>query len=86
LAKSYVLKGTENEYLLVIRLEDEEMVHKIIESLIVSKDVKIKHLAEELKKSWYSDDNRRDSGKVRPKNKGKSSNSNVGRRRKTENT
>ena len=85
-SKSYVLKGTENEYLLVVRAEDEKEVLKIIDYLSSSRTSFIKELASELEKSLNDDGNRRNSGKAGSKNKSKSSVSNKGKRRKTENT
>lgn len=83
MSKSYILKGTENEYLLVIRAEDEKAIYKIIDYLSSSRIVEIKEVAAELEKSLNDDGNRRDSGKTRPKNKSKSTTSNNSRRRKT---
>ena len=82
MAQSYILKGTENEYLLVIRAEDEKAIYNIIDLLVTSRNEQIKLLALELEKSLH--DNGRDSGKTKPKNKGKSSAGNNNKRRKTE--
>jgi hypothetical protein len=84
MAHSYVLKGTENEFLLVIRAEDEKAIYSIIDLLTTSRNEQIKELALELEKSLY--DNGRDSSKTRTKNKGKSTVSNNDNRRKTKNT
>ena len=81
MAKSYILKGTENEYLLVIRAEDEKAIYNIIDLLSTSRNEDIKEVAIELEKSI--NDNGRDSGKTRSKNKGKSTVSNNDKRRKT---
>ncbi len=81
MAKSYILKGTENEYLLVIRAEDEKTIYSIIDLLATSRNEDIKRSAIELEKSV--NDNGRDSGKTGSKNKGKSTASNNDKRRKT---
>jgi hypothetical protein len=84
MAKSYILKGTENEYLLVIRAEDEKAIYHIIDLLATSRNEEIKEVAIELEKSLH--DNGRNSSKVGPKNKIKSTTSNNNKRRKTKNT
>jgi hypothetical protein len=83
MAQAYILKGTENEYLVVIKTKDEKIIRKMIDELSSSKAVLIKELATELEKSLNNDDNRRDTGKARSKNKGKSTVSDENRRRKT---
>jgi hypothetical protein len=80
MADSYVLKGTENEYLLVIRAEDEKAIYLVIDALLASRNEQIKEVAIELEKSLY--DNRRDSSKTRSKNKSKTAASNDSKRRK----
>ena len=84
MGNSYILKGTENEYLLVIRAEDEKAVYNIVDFLATSRNDNIKNVAIELEKSMH--DNGRDSSKTRSKNKGKSTASDNGRRRKTKDT
>ena len=79
--KSYVLKGTQGEYLLVIKTEDEKVVHKIIDILSSSRTAFIKDLAADLEKSLH--DSGRDISKAGPKNKSKGPVSNKGGRRKT---
>jgi len=81
MAQSYILKGTENEFLLVIRAEDEKAIYNIIDLLVTSRNEQIKELAIELEKSLH--DNGRDSSKARPKNKSKTTTSNNSKRRKT---
>lgn len=81
MAHSYVLKGTENEYLLVIRAEDEKTVYKIIDFLATNRNDQVKELAIELEKSM--NDNGRNSSKAGPQNKSKGATSNKGRSRKT---
>ena len=83
MAQSYILKGTENEFLLVIRAEDEKAIYNIIDLLVTSRNEQIKELALELEKSLH--DNGRDFSKTRSKNKGKSTTSNNDKRRKTKN-
>ena len=80
MADSYVLKGTENEYLLVIRAEDEKAIYLVIDALLASRNEQIKEVAIELEKSLC--DNRRDSSKTRSKNKSKTAASNDSKRRK----
>jgi hypothetical protein len=84
MAQSYVLKGTENEYLLVIRAEDERAIYNIIDFLATSRNEQIKELAIDLEKSM--NDSGRDSSKTGPKNKSKSAVSNKDRRRKAKDT
>ena len=81
---SYVLKGTENEYLLVIRADDERAIYNIIDFLATSRNEQIKEVAIELEKSM--NDNGRDSSKAGPKIKSKSTTGNKCRSRKTKNT
>lgn len=81
MTQSYILKGTEGEYLLVIRAEDEKAIYNIIDFLSTSKSRQVIELAHELEKSM--NDNGRDSSKARPQDTGKSPNSNKGKRRKT---
>ena len=80
MADSYVLKGTENEYLLVIRTEDEKAIYFVIDALSASRNEQIKEVAVELEKSLH--DNGRDSSKIRSKNKSKTAVSNDSKRRK----
>ena len=84
MAQSYILKGTENEFLLVVRAEDEKTIYNIIDLLLTSRNEKIKELALELEKSLH--DNGRDSSKAGSKNKSKSTTSNNNKRRKTKDT
>lgn len=84
MAQSYILKGTENESLLVVRAEDEKTIYNIIDLLLTSRNEKIKELALELEKSLH--DNGRDSSKAGSKNKSKSTTSNNNKRRKTKDT
>jgi hypothetical protein len=84
MVNSYILKGTENEYLLVIRAEDEKAIYSIIDFLATSRNKQIKELAVNLEKSM--NDNGRDSSKAGPKNKIKSTASNNNKRRKTKDT
>jgi hypothetical protein len=81
MAQSYILKGTENEYLLVIRADDEKLVYDIIDTLLSTKRKDVQEIAVELEKSLH--DNGRDSSKAGPKNKSKGSTGNNNKRRKT---
>ena len=81
MAQSYILKGTENEYLLVIRAEDEKAIYNIIDFLATSRNEQVKELAIELEKSMH--DNGRDSSKAGSKNKSKAATSNNSKRKKT---
>ena len=81
MSQAYILKGTQEEYLLVIRTEDEKAVYKIIDFLATSKNEQVRQLAIELEKSM--NDNGRDSSKAGPKDKSKSTVSNKNQRRKT---
>jgi len=84
MADSYVLKGTENEYLLVIRAEDEKAIYLVIDALSASRNEQIKEVAVELEKSLH--DNGRDSSKAGSKNKSKITTSNNSKRRKAKDT
>ena len=84
MADSYVLKGTENEYLLVIRAEDEKAIYQIVDALSASRNEQIKEVAIELEKSLH--DNGRDSSKAGSKNKSKTTTSNDSKRRKAKDT
>jgi hypothetical protein len=84
MAQSYILKGTENEFLLVIRADDEKAIYNIIDLLATSRNEDIKEVAAELEKSLH--DNGRDSGKAGSKNKSKTATSNNSKRRKTKDT
>ena len=86
MSKAYVLRGTENEYLLVVKLEDEKSVLKIIEFLSSSRTEFIKELASELGKSLNDNDSGRDTSKTRSKNKSKSPTGNNRGRRKAKDT
>ena len=81
MSQAYILKGTENEYLLVVKSEDQKLIYDIIDVLAASKKKDIKDLATELEKSLH--DSGRDTSETRSKNKSKSSVSNQNRRRKT---
>ena len=84
MGKSYILEGTEDEYLVVIRLEDKKSIYNIIDFLYSSKNKEIQEIAVELEKSLH--DNGRDTSKARSKNKSKSTNSNNSKRRKAKDT
>ena len=84
MADSYVLKVTENEYLLVIRAEDAKAIYLVIDALSASRNEQIKEVAIELEKSLH--DNGRDSSKAGSKNKSKTATSNDSKRRKAKNT
>ena len=84
MAQSYILKGTENEFLLVVRAGDEKAIYKIIDLLATSRNEDIKVVAAELEKSLH--DNGRDSSKARSKNKSKNTTSNNSKHRKTKDT
>lgn len=81
MSKAYVLEGTENEYLLVMRVEDKSLIYAIIDRLATGRNKEIQELAFQLEKSLH--DNGRDPSKAGPKNKSKSPASNNNKRRKT---
>jgi hypothetical protein len=83
MSKAYILEGTENEYLLVVKTEDEKVIRSIIAALEANKSAVLKDLAYELEKSLHDDVSRRNSGKTRPKDKSKSTVSDKSRSRKT---
>jgi hypothetical protein len=82
MSKAYILEGTQKEYLLVIKLEDEKAVHKVIDTLFASRNESMKALATELEKSLNDSVSGGDPSKAGSKNKSKSTNSNNSRRRK----
>ena len=84
MAQSYILKGTENEFLLVVRAGDEKAIYNIIDLLATSRNEDIKAVAAELEKSLH--DNGRNSSKAGSKNKSKAPASNNGKHRKTKDT
>lgn len=83
--EGYVLTGVEEEYLLVIKSEDYEIILAIIDRIAASRRKDFKNFALELEKSLNDDGGRRDSGKTRSKNKTKNPTSNRSRRTKTAN-
>jgi hypothetical protein len=82
---SYILEGIESEYLLVVKTEDVNTILAIIDRLGTSRLKYIKDLAAELEKSLHDDGSRRNSSKIGPKDKAKSTTSNKGRRTKAAN-
>ena len=84
MVQSYILKGTENEYLLVIKAEDQKAIYNIIDFLATSRNEQVKELAIELEKSM--NDNGRDFSEAGSKNKGKTTAGNNSKRRKTKNS
>jgi len=83
---SYILEGIENEYLLVVKTEDMNTILALIDRLNSSRLKWMKDLAADLERSLYDTGSRRDSSKTRPKDKGKSSTGDRGRRTKAANT
>jgi hypothetical protein len=81
---SYVLRGPNDEYLLVVRTGNKKDIKEIITTLSDSRVQKIKNLADEIEKSLYDNIDRGDSSQARSKNKSKSTISDNSRRRKTE--
>jgi hypothetical protein len=84
--EGYVLTSVEDEYLLVIRSEDYEVILQIIDRIAASRRKDFKEFALELEKSLNDDGRRRNSGETRSKNKTKNSTSNRSRRTKAANT
>ena len=70
----YILQGTDEEYLLVIRSHDIKLILDVIDRIAASRKSGLKELAWELEKSLHDDGSRRNSGKAGFKNKTKSSN------------
>lgn len=83
---SYVLRGHNNEYLLVVRTENKKDIKEIITTLSDSRVQKIKNLADDIEKSLYDNIDRGNSSQARSKNKGESTSSDNGRRRKAKDT
>jgi hypothetical protein len=84
--EGYVLKGIEDEYLLVIKSSEYEEILYLIDRIAASRLKRYKEFAIELEKSLNDDGRRRDSGKTRPKNTTKNTTSNRSRRKKTSNS
>ena len=82
----YILKGVNDEYLLVIKSDNIETILHLIDKISTSTKDEIKDLASKLEKSLYDDGSRRNSGKAGPKNKTKSANSGSSRRTKATDT
>jgi len=83
--EGYVLTGIEDEYLLVIKSEDYEIILQIIDRIAASRRKDFKEFALELEKSLNDDGRRRNSSETRSKNKTKNTTSNRSRRTKTAN-
>ncbi len=80
----YVLKGSEGDFILVIRTVDEDVIRHIANKLATAgRDMK--QLAESIEVS-LNNSNRRNTGKARPKNATKSRRRSVRRTRKTRNS
>jgi hypothetical protein len=86
MSDAYILNGIEDEYLLVVKAEDQETILSIIDSLSTSRSKWIKELAQILEESLHDTGSRRNSSKTRPKNSPKGSNGDKHRRTKTANT
>lgn len=71
----YILQGTDEEYLLVIRSYDIKLILDVIDRIAASRKSGLKELAWELEKSLHDDGSRRNSSKTRSKDKAKSSDS-----------
>lgn len=82
---SYILEGIQKEYLLVVKTENKDEIMALIDRLYSSRLKWMKELAAELERSLYDTGSRRDSGKTRPKNQGKSATGNRGGRKKATN-
>jgi hypothetical protein len=83
--ESYILEGTDEEYLIVIKSFDIKVITEIIDRLASSRKEDLKQLAWELEKSLHDDGSRRNSSKARSKDKAKSPDSARGGRKKTAN-
>ena len=81
--EGYVLTGIEDEYLLVIKSEDYEIILQVIDRIAASRRKEFKKFALELEKSLNDDGRRRNSSETRSKNKTKNTTSNRSRRTKT---
>lgn len=86
MSDAYILEGIEDEYLLVVKVEDQEAILSIIDRLSTSRSKWIKELALTLEESLYDTGSRRHSGKTRPQDSPKGSNGDKRRRTKTANT
>ncbi len=80
---AYILEGIENEYLLVIKSQDQDSILALIDRLSTSRSKWMKELALLLEESLHDTGSRRDSSKIRSKDKTKSTNGNNRRRTKT---
>lgn len=81
----YVLKGIDDEYLLVIKSHEYELILSIIDRISASRRKDFKQFAIELEKSLNDDGRRRNPGETRSKNKTKNTTGNRNRNKKTAN-
>ena len=79
---SYILEGTDGEYIIVIKSFDVKLITDIIDRIASSRKEDLKELAWQLEKSLHDDGSRRNSSKARPKNTAKSTNSTRSGRKK----
>ena len=86
MSDAYILEGIEDEYLLVIKAEDQETILNIIDRLSTSRSKWMKELALLLEESLNDTGSRRYSSETRPKNSPKGSNGDKRRRTKAANT
>jgi len=83
---AYILEGIEDEYLLVIKSQDQDSILALIDRLSTSRSKWMKELALLLEESLHDTGSRRHSSKAGSKNKTKSTTSDNRRRSKTANS
>jgi len=83
---AYILEGIEDEYLLVIKSQDQDSILALIDRLSTSRSKWMKELALLLEESLNDTGSRRYSGKTGPQNKTKGSNGDNRRRSKAANS
>lgn len=83
---AYILEGSDEEYLIVIKSFNLKNITDVIDRLAGSRIADLKELAWELEKSLHEDGSRRNSSKARSKNKAASSNGSAGGCKKTVNS
>lgn len=69
----YVIRGIDDELLLVIRSMDEELIHQIIKKISSMREKEIKALAEDLEMDLLNGHTNGSNGKPKPKDKGSGS-------------
>ncbi len=51
--RGYFLEGIDNEYLLVLRTTDKELLYTVLERMTKMRDQRVKSLGKKLLKEWF---------------------------------